>query len=103
MNYRCSHGYCRSKKLRFSCSQERVFACATVQFEWMFLKSAWYKNALITPGVIYRFCRIKPLQLQDLNGLFLFLFFFATNNFPKLSHVTSHWTLCESGCLIAKQ
>ena len=35
--------------------KEYPFACATVQLDWIFLNSAWYKNALNTPGVIYRF------------------------------------------------
>ena len=48
---------------------EYPFACATVQFDSVFLNSAWYKNALITSGIIYHFCRIKSLKLQDLNAL----------------------------------
>ena len=34
-----------------------------------FLHSAWYKNALNTPGVIYYFGRIKSLKWLDLNVL----------------------------------
>ena len=49
--------------------KEYPFACATVQFDWIFLNSAWYKNGLITPGVIYRFCRINFLNLHDLKAL----------------------------------
>ena len=53
MNYLfCFHGYYRSKKLKFSfVKKEYPFACATVQFDWIFLNSARYKNALITPSI----------------------------------------------------
>ena len=32
--------------------KEFTFVCATVQFDLIFLNSAWYKCALNTPGVI---------------------------------------------------
>ena len=74
------HGYCWSRRLDFHfCKKEYSFVYVTVQFDLIFLNSAWYKNALNTPGVIYRFCRIKSLKLLDLNALK----FSATNNFPK--------------------
>ena len=58
------------------CKQEYSF----VQYpNLIFLSSAWYKNALNTPGVIYQFCRVKSLILLDLNELknSLHLIFFA--------------------------
>ena len=61
------------------CMKEYSFVCVTVQFDLIFFNSAWYKNALNTPGVIYHFCRIKSLKWLDLNALK----FFATNNFPN--------------------
>ena len=65
------------------CKNEYLFVCATVPFDLIFLNSAWYKNALNTPGVIYRFGRIKSLKLLDLNALKLHF-----TAFPKLSHAT---------------
>ena len=59
-----------------------VHVYASVHFDLIFLNSTWYKNALNTPEVIYRFCRIKSLKLLDLNALKIS----ATNSFPKLPH-----------------
>ena len=58
----------KSSDLHF-CKKEYPLVCATVQFHLIFLKAAWYKNALNNPGVIYRLCRIKSLKLLDLNSL----------------------------------
>ena len=78
------------------CKKENPFGCATVQFDLIFLNSAWFKNALNTPEVICGFCRIKSLKLLDLKALK----FSAKNNFPKLSHATLNKTLWVQ---IAKQ
>ena len=51
------------------CKKENTFIYATVQFYLIFLNSSWYKNALKTPEVIYRFCRTKSSKLLDLNAL----------------------------------
>ena len=62
------------------CKQEYSFVCAAVQSDLILLNSAWYQNALNTPGVIYRFRRLNSLKLLDLNALN----FSAVNNFPQI-------------------
>ena len=74
------------------CKKEYSFVCATVQFDLIFLSSAWYKNALNTPGVNYHFCRIKSLKWRS-----DFLQQIIFPNCPTLNWI-KHF-----GCQFAKQ
>ena len=51
------------------CKKEYPFIRATVQFDLIFVNSAWYKNALNTLGVICRFFQNKILNLNALKIL----------------------------------